>query len=247
MNKYIPVFFLVFLFILPLNLKSAELEIVCDIWPPYQIETDSGLSGYSVELVETVVKKMGISDYSVNGLPWKRAVYMLENGQADALFSANYTKEREDFAFYPDEPLIVSPWVVWVKADSDIKFEEYSDLAGLTAGVVRGYSYTDEFWSFLKSKGKYDEVAADETNFKKLKINRIDYTVAELGNGYNIMEKLNIEGLKPLLDNPVKKDGLYMIFNKDRVSQETVEEFSETLKKFKNQKEYELLYNNYFK
>jgi polar amino acid transport system substrate-binding protein len=247
MNKYKAFFCIVFLLTVPLNLKSAELEIVCDIWPPYQIETDSGLTGYSVELVETVIKKIGVSDYSVKSLPWKRALHMLENGQADALFSANYTKEREDFAFYPEEPLVVSPWVIWVNADSDIKFEYYSDLAGLTAGVVRGYSYTDEFWSFLKSKGSYDEVASDETNFKKLKVNRIDYTVAELGNGYNIMEKLNIEGLKPLLDNPVKKDGLYIIFNKDRVSQETVEKFSETLKEFKKLKEYELLYNNYFK
>ncbi|MDY0362752.1 MAG: transporter substrate-binding domain-containing protein [Desulforegulaceae bacterium] len=238
--------FLSFLLAMVLNGYAKDLEIACDIWPPYQIKTNNSLTGYSVELVKAVAGKIDGQNVTIKDYPWKRALHMVSSGEIDALFSANYTKEREDFAFYTKEPLIVSPWVVWVKEDSGIDFKTFDDLSGLSCGVVRGYSYTNEFWDFLKTKGRFSEVADDETNFKKLDAGRINYTVSELGNGYQIINKLGLKGIIPILHTPVKKDGLYIIFNKNRVSKDLVDKFSKTLEEFKKTSEYELLYNNYF-
>ncbi|MCB9480883.1 MAG: amino acid ABC transporter substrate-binding protein [Desulfobacteraceae bacterium] len=235
--------FLVFSF----SVSARDLNTVCDIWPPYQIKDGGNLTGYSVELVRAVSGKMSVQNLSIKDYPWKRALHMVTTGEVDALFSANYSKEREEFAFYPKEPLIVSPWVVWVKEGSGIDFKTFDDLAGLNCGVVRGYSYTPEFWDFLKTKGRFSEVADDETNFKKLNVDRVDYTVSELGNGYQIINKLGIKGLVPILHTPIKEDGLYIMFNKDRISQDFVDEFSKALEDFKKTMEFQQLYNNYFK
>ena len=228
------------------SLNAQKLEIACDIWPPYQIKTESELSGFSVELVQKIFDELGIQ-IDIIDFPWKRAVKMISSGEADALFSANYTKERESFGLYPKEPLVVSSWVIWVRSDSGIEFKDYLDIDNLKAGIVRGYSYTPAFWSFLKSHKNYFEVSDDETNFKKLNVKRIDYTIAELGNGFYILKKLGLKGIKPLMQNPIKEDGLYIVFNKNKFDREFVKKFSEKLRLFKKTKEYNFLYNRYFR
>lgn len=55
---------------------------------------------------------------------------MIEKCKADALFSANFTKDRTEFAFYPDEKIINSPWVMWVREKDELKFESFDDLLG---------------------------------------------------------------------------------------------------------------------
>lgn len=241
--------FVIFLFLLvPFsNVQSKNLNIACDLWPPYQMIKDGNLTGYSVELVNAVAGKMDLKNISIKDYPWKRALHMVASGEVDALFSANYSRERENFVFYPKEPLIVSPWVLWVKEGSGIDFKTFEDLSGLNCGVVRGYSYTEDFWDFLKTKGRFSEVSDDETNFKKLEAGRIHYTVSELGNGYQIIRELGLKGIIPVLHTPVKKDGLYIIFNKNLNSKEFVENFSNAIEEFKKTSEYQLLYNKYFK
>jgi len=228
------------------TLSAQEMEIICDEWPPYQIVENSQLTGFGTELVKTVLKKMDVKIRTLHLYPWKRAIIMMEKGQADALFSANYAKEREAFAWYPDEPLIQSPWVLWVREKDGLKFESYENLNGKRIGVVRGYSYTPEFWDFIQKHAEPDEVTDDETNFRKLNGGRIDYAVAEMGNGYHLLKKLGLKRIVPLKDKPIKSDGLYLIFNKKRVSKETVERFSAELKKFKQEEAYQILCRQYF-
>ncbi len=179
--------------------------------------------------------------------PWKRAITMLENGNADALFSVNFTQDRSNVAFYPEEPIVVSPWVMWVREEDGLNFESFDDLIGKRVGVVRGYSYTPEFWMFIKQHQLYQEVVSDELNFKKLSAGRLDYIAAELGNGLYLYRTLNLEKkIIPLLKTPLKKDGLFIIFNKDKVSRTFVDKFSTELKKLKEGPFYKYLYHTNF-
>jgi len=179
--------------------------------------------------------------------PWKRAILMLESGRADALFSSNYTQDRTAFAFYPEEPIVISPWVMWVRDGDGSKFESFDDLHGKKVGVVRGYSYTPEFWFFVKKHQLFEEVTNDEMNFKKLSAGRLDFIVAELGNGLYLSRTLNLDKkIIPLLKHPIKKDGLFIIFNKKTVSREFVDKFSTELKEIKKEAFYKYLYYKNF-
>lgn len=238
---------LVLLVLVPLTARDS-LFIVCDLWPPYQYEpTDSTLSGYSVEVLEEVLKRMDTPSSTIVQYPWKRALMMVETGLCDALFSANYTKEREKFGLYPKEPFIVSPWVVWVRKDAPVQFDSLPDLQRYKAGVVRGYSYTKAFWAVVKEAKGYSEVRDDITNFLMLSEGRIDYTVAELGNGYEILRKKGLTNIIPIMAHPIKEDGLYIVFNKERVSSSFVAAFSDSLERFKKSEDYRLIYSRYFK
>ncbi|QJB55060.1 transporter substrate-binding domain-containing protein [Pseudodesulfovibrio sp. zrk46] len=223
---------------------DRPMRIVCDIWPPYQIKTETVVSGYSTEVVEEVYKRMGAPIDTLTAFPWKRALNLVETGHADALFSANHTKDREAFAYYPDEVLFESPWVIWTRPG--VKFNSLEDLKDKRVGVVLGYSYTNEFWDFIQTYCTVEAVTTDLINFKKLSLNRLDAIAAEYGNGMHILQQLGIKNIVPRNDVVIKKDGLYIMFNREAVSKSFVQRFSEELKKFKTTPEHEALREKYF-
>jgi polar amino acid transport system substrate-binding protein len=222
-----------------------QLSLVCDDWPPYQIIHKDRISGFSTAVVKTVLQRMGTDGVFLDAYPWKRAILMLEKGLVDGLFSANHTVQRAGFALYPDEAIVETPWVMWVRKKDGLTLESWQDLSGLTVGLVRGYSYTPEFWRFMKTQGRYEVVSDDEKNFKKLNAGRVDVVVAELGNGLYLLDKLGIKGVVPLVAHPVKVDGLYIIFSKKRVSPSFVQAFSAELGRLKKESAYQRLHETY--
>lgn len=229
------------------NAEVKEIDIICDEWPPYQIVENNHVAGFSTRIVEAVFERMKVRIKSIKAYPWKRAAVMIEKGKADALFSANFTQERAEFAHYPDEMIVSSPWVMWIRKKDDYKFESFEDLLGKKIGLVRGYSYTPDLWDFVEKHSLYEEVTNDEQNFRKLSMGRVDFITAELGNGLHIIKKLSINNVMPLKNNPVKSDGLYIIFNKKNIPRSFVDKFSDELKKLKRESLYKYLYDEYFK
>ena len=237
-------FLLVFSSLVKADIQS--IDIICDDWPPYQIVNGKQVNGFSTKVITTVFARMGVDVRSITPFPWKRAVAMMKRGKADALFSSNYTKERTEFAYYPKEPLVDSPWVMWGREENELQFKSFDDLQGKSVGLVRGYSYTPELLSYMEKHSNIELVTSDEQNFRKLNANRLDYIVAELGNGQYLVNELGLKNIKPLLNNPIKIDGLYIIFNKKNVSKELVEKFSDELRKFKQESLYNVLRDTYF-
>lgn len=218
--------------------------LVCDIWPPYQMNRGDELIGFSTEMVKGVYASLGVSTPQITSLPWKRALATLAQDHADGLFSANYIREREFFATYPEEPLFEAPWIIWTR--SGHKVTSLHDLKGKRVGVVIGYSYTTEFWNFIETNCDVQKVSKDENNFRKLALGRLDATIAEYGNGLFLKKKYGLETVIPNPEVEIKRDGLYMAFNKKRVSDSFVGEFSEALKQFKTTERYTDLWIKYF-
>ena len=217
-------------------------RLVCDIWPPYQVETPGGVSGMSVEIVKSVYSRLGFTQVKTRAFPWKRALDAVRFHEADALFSANYTEERAVYLRYPEEPLFDSPWVVWTKRGAGI--QTLDDLKGKTVGVVLGYSYTPEFWDFIGTYCNVEEIHNDLINFKKLGLDRLDATVAEYGNGLSLAREVNPD-IVPVRDIEIKRDGLYIAFDRETISEEFVKRFSDELKAFKQTDEYTRIREKY--
>ncbi|NKN31904.1 substrate-binding periplasmic protein [Marichromatium bheemlicum] len=225
---------------------EPPLNVVCDLWPPYQMVVDGRLDGFSTQVVRRVFERLGVATRETRVYPWKRAIVMLERGAADALFSANYTAERARFSHYPDEPLVETPWVLWAEPSLAATYQGIDELRARRVGVVRGYSYTTEFWDFIKRHQVAEEAESDEQNFRKLQAGRLDFVVAEQGNGQQLVDRLGLsERVVPITAHPIKIDGLYLIFSKAHVSPELVARFSTELSRFKREAEYRRLEHDY--
>ncbi|POZ63453.1 substrate-binding periplasmic protein [Chromobacterium alticapitis] len=227
---------------------GAPLQLGTDEWPPYETLNEAQAPGFSVEVIRRVFDAMGMP-MEMHQYPWARAQSMVYAGQNDGLFSAFRNAERASHCYYPDEPLAVDRWVLFVRRDNlnRLSFHSLADLKGRLVGVVRGAAITPEFWSLVKSQRNYEESVDDDTNFRRLLAGRVDYVVASEANGAR--ERFRIPDGEQIAELPgavLKEDAMYLIFSKQTVSAQTVAAFSKALRQFKQTGEYRAIVQRYF-
>ncbi len=227
---------------------QTELTIATEQWPPYVYEAHGKIVGYSIDILDKVFAEMGVKT-TMTQYPWARATKLTFSGQADALFHASKHEERMKYCYYPDEPLTDSQYVLFIrKADiGKLVFDSYDDLLGYRVGVTLGYSYTQEFLDFLHAYNLHQETFSDESNFKMLASDRIDYFPSDLRNGVFWVRQLGFQDQLTYLEKPVFQKDYYLIFNKENVSKAFVQQFSETLKQFKQTKQFRNIEEKFLK
>ena len=131
--------------------------------------------GLMVELMLELFQRIG-QPLRMELYPWKRCIYMVRNRKADALMLTVKTVEREQFAYFPT-PFFVNKIQFFHKRDSPFSWNDFSDLKGLTIGIVDGAKYSQEFQDAIVRHGLNVElVSSIEINLKKLQAGRIDIT-----------------------------------------------------------------------
>ena len=228
------------------NLFANPLKVATDRWPPYEDLQNKKARGYSVEVVEAVFKRMK-QPVDIKEYPWARAVKNVFEGKNDALMSASYTNERNEKCFFPSEPLLMSKYVLFIRAENagKLKFDTYEDLVGKSVGVIRGFGYSEEFWTFVKKHKNYQTVKDGKSNIKKMMKNRIDYFADDLGVGLAMIKELGLEGKIIPLKKAIKADGLNIIFSRKTMSRTFVDNFSKELKAFKKTSEFAKIFKKY--
>ncbi|MFP4030391.1 MAG: substrate-binding periplasmic protein [Desulfococcaceae bacterium] len=229
---------------------APPLRVGTDEWPPYEYTGPDGtVTGFSTDVVRAVMDELGMAYGEIQVLPWARAEAMAFSGELDVLFSASHSDRRLEHCYFPDEPLIESPNVLFIRAeDKDrLRFDALADLRGHTVGIVRDYAYTPEFLDFVKANVDHSVALDDASNFKLLSRGRVDYIPADLGNGLAMIDQMGLAGkIIPLRNHPIKTSGIYAMFSKKTVKPPTVRQFSKALAEFRKTPEYQRLYDRYF-
>ncbi len=227
---------------------EKKLKIGCDSdWPPYEYKKDGKVAGYAIDQISQTLARMG-TEFTVSDYPWKRAVADATSGKVDALFSASMKASRAEACYYPETPLLDSTYVFFIhkKNAARLKYTSYNDLKGHEVGVSLGYSYTKEFWDFLKKEGNFTEFNTNTAALRLLKVGRIDYFACEVGVGVHYLKEVNLDKVITYLPKPLLKKPYYLIFNKTKISKKFVDRFSDELKRFKESPEHAQLQKKYF-
>lgn len=244
MKKYFIVLFIFLLF--PIASLSNKLMFVTMNYPPYAYESNNKIQGFNIDILNEIFTRMNVKiEYKV--VPWARAVKMIQEGDADAIFPFFKTKERELFTDYPNH-FTTEPIAMFVLKESKIQYSgNLSQLSQYKFGRVRGYSSGKEFDDAVKNNiVKIDKATHSELNLKKFFKKRFDILV---DNKYVILDQLKkqnsldkIEELSPLLID----SKAYLGFSKKRNHAEIIEKFNFFLKEIKLDGTYEKIINSYF-
>ena len=229
--------------------SGKTLKVAVDVWHPYEDISNQQAPGFSTEVITHVFQSMGV-ETSLKEYPWARGLKNVYEGTSDALFTAFPSEERRRYCYYPEEPLAIEKWILFIRSEDreEFQFSSYDDLIDKSIGVLRGASVSEEFWDFVKRHQNYQEVTVDELNFEKLMLGRIDCIVTSHSNGMVLVKKKGLrDKVVPLLSRIIKEDNLYIIFSKKTVTPGFVKEFSRELRHFKKSKEYQLIYEKYFR
>ncbi len=141
------------LFFFPVNALAQKLVFATTEWPPYVMSENGKVIGLDIEIVLELCKRLGF-EADIQMTPWKRTLRHVEEGVADAIIAARYTKERAEFLYYPSEPLQIEKTVIFAHKGSGMKINKIDDLKGKVIGTVRGYAYGPDFDRYQGLKRK---------------------------------------------------------------------------------------------
>jgi len=162
--------------ILALMASSAHAEhltFTTESYPPYSFISSTGKpSGVGVDLVDAIMRASSVkASYTIEVMPWARALALAETSKDHCVFAAARTKEREKSfqwvtPFFSDINLLVALKSSPVEARTIEQAKKY------TVSTQRG-DYTQ---GLLKEQGfeKIDVSANFETSLAKLMAGRID-------------------------------------------------------------------------
>ena len=100
---------------------EQPLEIATTNFPPFVYEEQGKMKGIDVDILTEVFARMQ-QPINIRLYPFARAVNMIKEGQADAIFPFGKDAEREQFAHYPSEVLFEMSVSLFVRKDSPITF-----------------------------------------------------------------------------------------------------------------------------
>lgn len=243
------VIFSILLFLSYPTFADEELFISASEFPPYEytLQGDPIVRGFSSELVQATFRNMNqpISQHKI--FPWKRALQGTYFGVFDAVHSASKNKEREEKLWFPDEPLVYSSKVFIIrKADKQkINYQSFDSLIGLRLGLVRGFNYPENVWSFIKNNDiQYNESVNTDTLLKMLVRGRVDIIIEESVVAKQFIDEHSYP-LELIEDHPVQVKPMYLAFSKESVASELVAKFSDNLKDYKKTEQFLTLCKKY--
>lgn len=236
---------IVFLIIVCLSSLSAQivLKSACDPWPPF-VDPENPKEGLSLEITRAAFATQGYQvkhDYQ----PWARAMKNLKEGKIDIIVDTYINEERKKTLEFSDPYAKVEIKFIKLK-NSDFEFNGLKSLDGKTIGVIRGYSYGQEFDKATNFKKQ--EVSNLYQNIKKLVAGRIDLTleceiIARVGiaqKDAQLLEEISFT------QNTLSSNDLYISSGKANPKhQEIIAAFNKGLKKIKENGTYAAIMKNY--
>ena len=197
---------------------SARLLLVTLDYPPYEYVEQGEVKGLAVNVVRELFRRLD-EEIEIQSLPWARSLKMVELGNADAIFTAYRTPEREAYLNYTDEVLMPQEVSLFVLKSSSLK--KYENLAALTDyqfAARFGVSYGAAFDQAVTDGviGNIHRVSDGDTVIRLLLNERADIVIFNRLGGYYRFRNLGVANQVRELEPPLQSVPSYIAFSKKR-------------------------------
>lgn len=245
-------FLLLLLLINATTLMAANVQnkinILTEVYPPYNMQVNGKLEGISVEILDAMLDHMNLDQKSSDVVltNWSRAYSMALKKKGYMVFSTTRTVQRENL-FKWVGPIIQTRIGIMAKKNKHIRIAEASELNQYRIGTVLkdiGELLIIEAGVDKKNVHSISGENSIELSFKKMDNDRIDMFSYDLVVAkYQAKEKgFNLEDYEDVYT--LKEAELYFAFNK-ATSDETITLWQSALETIKNNGLYEKILNKY--
>jgi polar amino acid transport system substrate-binding protein len=223
---------------------ADEIQPLTEKWTPYQIETEDGLKGISVDLVKEIQNRIG-NKKEIKLFPWKRGYEITLNKEGYALFLTTRSEKREDL-FKWVGPVSSMKLVFFKNAKrDDIKIKTLDDAKKVKSIAVAEKTIEHQKLQELGFENLEINSLANYS-FQKLLENKIDLYPVEY---YSFVYKLKKDGLEDSvtlvdLKDPIYESMLYIAFNKN-TDDKVIKRWQETLDQIKSDGTYKKILDRY--
>ena len=158
------------LLVLVLPAQAQTIKLDTEEYPPFNYREENAYKGSSVEQVKLLMQDAGL-DYTIEMMPWARALSLATTQQDHCVFSTVHNAER-DPKFKWVEPLLTNRTVLVRKAGSGVNPSTIDEAKAYSVGTQR-----DDYTQTILEAHQFPKVdlAVDQTlSLKKLLSGRID-------------------------------------------------------------------------
>ena len=162
---------IVFVSLLLVSAAQAEpLKLVTEEYPPFSYREAGVYKGASIDQVDLLMKDASL-EYSIEMMPWARALALAESEGMTCVFTTVHNEER-DKHFKWVEPLLIDRTLLVRKSGSNVNPATLAEATKFVVGTQRGDFTAD----LLKAKNfaKIDLASDFNLTLKKLLNGRID-------------------------------------------------------------------------
>ncbi len=234
------------------NASQANCKVVMgwEPWPPLQyLDENQQLTGLDVEIMRAVFSAMPCQLVYRAG-NWTRSLYEVRTGSMDALSAADRTAKRDQWARFSD-PYRDDSMAIYTLKGAAKKFplKSLDDIVRLKfrLGVLRGVNYGSAFAKHAQDptfkKQLYYLDAPIMQRYKILKANRIDGFTYPSSAAKELDEQTggDVERLGFLIHSAKQ----HVMFSRESVSQEVVDQFNASLKLIRKNGLYDKIVSKY--
>lgn len=228
---------------------AEGLKIISDDWPPFSYKQGSSLTGFSVELIDQLIRDTGIAqDGNQEIWPWQRSYRTIQEEPNILLTGMTRTEEREELFKWvgPISPREI--WLYCLASREDINLKSLDDAKSYTIGVERGAASAIQLENLGFEANKQLKYVTNEIqNLGKFLLGRVDFvafSIAEMSwNLKQLDPPVSMATVKPaiLLSGGY---GYYFALSK-QVPDSTVTEMQKALDQMKQDGRYSELWRKY--
>lgn len=156
----------------------SAIRIVTEELPPYNMTEDGKLTGMSTEVVQAILKRIGVKA-PIQSMPWARAYDLALNDENVLIYSITRTPERESL-FKWVGPLGFSRWYLFSYVNHAVQLQQLEDAkrfqtATVNEDVGEQYLVGKQFTVGvqLQSSVRY------ELNYQKLRLGHVDLWISD--------------------------------------------------------------------
>jgi polar amino acid transport system substrate-binding protein len=168
---------------------APRLTLTAETTYPAVMTQGDRVTGHAAEKVHEIMRRAGL-DYSMATMPWKRAYTLAATEPATCVFMTTRTPDREAL-FHWIGPISQADWVLYGRADRSYDLKTVEQARGMRIGSYNG----DSRGEALAARGHIvDFVQNDESNPKKLMLDRIDLWVNSTRSSKPLLARLGLTG-----------------------------------------------------
>lgn len=206
-------------------------------YPPFAFaDKDEKLTGYDIDVIKAIDKKLEDYKFTFKALPWESIFLSLESNKVQLIADQiAKTPEREAKYLFSDENYFSAQTVIVVKKGTT-GISSLKDLEGKKVAAVAGDSYTAILEEYNKTNGnkiilKYSENSSPDTILQDVQNGRVDAYVNDpiMINATIKKNSLDLE----VVGQPITIDNIALTFNNDKTGKKLKAAIDPVIKQLK--------------
>jgi len=162
-------------------------------WPPFNFARDGRPQGLSIEYMNLLAERLGITVEYVTGPSWNEFLGMLKDKKLDVMLNIVKTKERQKYILFT--PTYFRNPNVIVSLENGVQYDNAEQLNGKTVAIPKGF-YTEEI---LRNKFPEIKILPVKDVLECLKAiiqGKADASIAEVSVAQDIIARNMLTGLR---------------------------------------------------